>query len=615
MNTSCPHCGTANAVHYRYCHYCGAPLTSADAPPTSTVPMPIPAPPERAPWRPPTREVGSAVAAGGAWLRREAPEFVRRLTGDRSPLATAFPARPRPAETTARAAGRIRWWEVAALAAFTFVAFVLRVQDLEAVPPGMSSVEAELAFEALRVSVGETWPGAWTTVAMGLPAGLVHLQALLLLFLETSTATARLSTALPGVVLIPVAYLLMRQLFSARTAIITAAFLTFHVWFLVFSRIAVPAMPAVLCFAGSMWLLIAGYRSNRPWVAGIGGVLFGLGWYVSASFPLYAAAVWGALLLMLLLRKETRRAEVYWFLGASVAVSTHMIFFYLTSDAFAASLREYDRTPLSPWSLIGRAWDVVAYVHTPTPHEVHVGTGGIPLLHFSTEVFFWAGLAGLLLFIRRRSSQLLLLGWVVSMGPTVLFPDEESRRYLLGILFVLAISAVGLDTAMSLLHNRWQRHVRTLPIPILAGWFGNAVAAVVLAAIVLLFAAQQSQDYDNWLVGSEWALARQEVEAVRFAHSLGDDYEVRLYSDRLSGTSALAQWFLQGSASRDGSTVYGGSGVIDVDSVRGPTVWLLSENYLTLIPQLEAEFPQGQLAFENNERGELLYAAYVLHTS
>ena len=604
MNTSCPQCGAANAVHHRFCYYCGDPLTSAGS-------APLPTPPSPTPWRMPTAEVRGAVAAGWACLKRAAPELVGQVTRAHRPLAAAFPAHPRPAD----AAGRIRLWEVAVLAAFTFLALVIRVQHLETVPPGIANNEAELALEALRVSSGEVWPGAWTGVAMGSPAGVVHLQALLLLFLDASIATARLSAALPGVALIPIAYLLLRQLFSARTALLTAAFLTFYVWFLVFSRIALPAMPAVLCFTGSMWLLIAGVRSNRSWIAGVGGVLFGLGWYASKSFPLYAAVVWGALVLLLLLRKETRRAELYWFLGTSVAVSAHMIFFYVTSDAFAASLRAYDRTPLSPLPLISRAWEVITYVHTPVPREGNVGTGGTPLLHFSTQVFFWIGLAALLLFIRRRPSQLLLAGWVISLVPAVLFPGDESRRYLLGIFFVLVIAAVGLDTVLSLLHNRWKRHVRTLPIPILAGWFGNAVAAIVLAGFLLLFAAQQNEDYDNWLVASEWALVRSEVGAARFARSLGAEYEVRLYTDRLPQSNAPVQWFLRGMESRDGSATFGGSGDIDAESVSGPTVWLLSENHLTLIPQLETTFPRGRLTFENNERGELLYAAYVLDAS
>ena len=118
------------------------------------------------------------------------PELVRRLTRDRSPLATAFPAQPRPAETAAQGAGRIRLWEVAVLAALTFVALLIRVQDPETMPARMAGVES----------------------------------------------TAGLGAALPGAALIPVAYLLMRRLFSARTAVITAAFLAFHAWLLVFSR-------------------------------------------------------------------------------------------------------------------------------------------------------------------------------------------------------------------------------------------------------------------------------------------------------------------------------------------------------------------------------------------
>ena len=537
------------------------------------------------------------------------------MTGALAPLAAAFKAIPLSAEQITRSDNRIRLWEIAALGALTFIAVVIRTQNLETVPPGIANDEAELALEALRISTGEAWPGAWTGVTLGTPAGLVHLQALLFLFLDASIATARLSAVLPGVALIPVAYLLMRQLFSARTAILTAAFLTFHVWLLVFSRIAFPTMPAVLCFTAGIWLLIAGIRSNRWWAAGLGGVLFGLGWYTYKSFPLYAAGVWGILILFLLLRRETRRTEVYWFLGASVAVSAHMIFFYLTSDVVEASLRLYDRTPFSPLPLISRAWEVVTYVHTPMPREGNVGTGAVPLLHFSTEVFFWIGLATLLLSIRRRASQLLLAGWLISLVPAILTPDAESRRYLLGILLVLAIAAVGLDTTVSLLHNRWNRYARALPIPILAGWFGNALAAITLAAFVLLFAAQQERDYDDWLVESEWALARKEVEAVRFAQSLGAEYEVRLYNDRLPRTNAVVEWFLHDMETTNGSTAFGGSGGIDAETVSGPTAWLLSDDYLTLIPQLESAFPEGRLTFQNSERGELLYAAYVLDTS
>ena len=604
MNTVCPQCGALNAVHHRFCFNCGHALTPAGVPPAATLPQP-------GRWRAFTEAARKGIGTG--WR-------ASRGLGRRVPRALAFPggvlaALSVSAGRAAHARSRIRPWEIAVVAALTFIAAVIRAQNLETVPPGIANDEAELALEALRVARGELWPGAWTGVTLGTPTGTVYLQALLFLLLDASIATARLSAALPGIALIPVAYLLMRELFSARTAVLTAAFVTFHVWLIALSRIAFPAMPAVFCFAAGIWLLIAGARSNRPWVAGLGGLLFGLGWYTYQAFPLYAGAVWGVLVFLLLLRPETRSKEVYWFLGASVAVSAHIAFLYLTSEAVASGFHFYDRTPLSLMPLLSRAWEVVTYVHTPMPREGNVGTGGIPLLHLSTEVFFWTGLATLLLSIRRRPSQLLLAGWLVSLVPAVLAPDAESRRYLLGIFFVLAIAAVGLDAVVSLAHNRWKKRAATLPIPILAGWFGNAVAALALGAFLLFFAAQQNRDYDDWLVGSEWALARKEVAAVRFAHSLGNDYEVRLYNDRVPSTSGVVQWFLSDAEVTDGSSVHGGSGGIDAESVEGPTVWLLSEDYLTLIPQLESTFPEGSLTFENSEHGELLYAAYVLDTS
>ena len=600
LNTLCPQCGAENAAHHRFCHFCGYALTSD----------PGSAPRLTGGGASSEFRGAAVVGTGAAWLAGAMRLSQQRLAGAIPALEAAFPGRAGIADAEA-GAGRIRLWEVAAVAALTLVALFIRVQSLETVPAGIANDEAELALEALRIANGESWPGAWTGIVLGTPTGPIYAQALLFRLLEVSIGTARLSAALPGVALIPVAYLLMRELFSARAAALTAAFVTFHVWFLALSRIAFPVTPAVLCFAAGVWLLLAGARSNRRWLAGLGGVLFGLGWYTYKPFLLYGAGVWGVLVLLLLARRDARRPEVYWFLGASVAIGAHMAFLYLTG-ALASGLEHYERTPLAPLPLLSRTWEVIAYVHTPIPHEGITGTGGIPLLHLSTELFFWIGLGLLLLFIKRRSSQLLLVGWLIALSPAVLTPDGESRRYLLGILFVLAIAAVGVDAIVSLLHDRWRLYARTLPIPILAGWFGSTVAAVVLAGFVLLFAAQQDTDYADWLVQSEWALARDGVAAARFARSLGEEYEVRFYSDRMGVANAPIRWFINGMEARNGSPNFGGSGGIDAESVSGPTVWLLSEDYLTLIPELEKAFPRGSLTIENNEQGWLLYAAYTL---
>lgn len=101
---------------------------------------------------------------------------------------------------------------------------------------------------------------------------------------------------------------------------------------------------------------------------------------------------------------------------------------------------------------------------------------------------------------------------------------------------------------------------------------GNAAAVTAVAAFVLLFATQQERDFDAWLVKSEWALARKEVAAARFVQSLGPEYEVRIYNDRLSRTNGVHRWFLGDMATTNGSTVFGGSGGADADTVTGPTV-------------------------------------------
>ena len=221
--------------------------------------------------------------------------------GVRSPLSLC------PPSTTYGHAGRIRLWEIAVIAALTFVAVAIRMQNLETVPPGVANDEAELALEALRISQGEIWPGAWTGVHAGHTRRARPLAGAAPALPGTQASLQPGGAPwLPGVALIPVAYLLMRQLFSARTAILTAAFLTFHVWVLVFSPHRIPGDARRLLLCGQ-----ASGCSSQASARTVGGPpgseasCFGLGWYTYKSFPVYALAVWGVLILFLLLRPET----------------------------------------------------------------------------------------------------------------------------------------------------------------------------------------------------------------------------------------------------------------------------------------------------------------------
>ena len=575
------------------------------------------------------RGAAPAIAVARDWATAAAQRIRRTFGGAADALAAAYPGRDdapderREDESAgagqegagAKAGVGWRWVEWAGVAALTFAALAVRLPNLEFVPPGFQNDEAELAFGALAFARGEGWPGAWTFAALGSPAGPLYPQALLFRLLEPTVAVARTPSALFGAATVPAAYFLMRQLFSARASFLAAAFVAFHVWFLAYSRIAFPAMPSAFCFIAGVGLLLAGVRTSRWQVAALGGAVFAGGLYVYQSFIPYAVGMWAILAAAMLVRKDLRRKEVYWFFGASLAVGAHFInlFFFTLEGRVSQAQGFYDSTPLSPIPVLRRIGELLSYAQSPTPFEAVAGTGGMPLLNPLTALFFWLGLAALLLFIRRGSAQLLLLGWLVAALPAILAPDAEARRYLAGVFFLLAIAAVGLDAVAGMLHALWKRRTQILPIPILAGWAGGALLTAVLAAFLWLYAAQHERKFDDWLIASEWALTREHVAAARFARTLSAEHELRLYLGRLTADNSSVRWFLEDRNRVEGSREFGGSGEADADSVTGPTAWILIGPYVYEVgPQIVAAFPQARFHEEYDERGNLLYAAYVV---
>ncbi|HZU12954.1 MAG TPA: glycosyltransferase family 39 protein [Chloroflexota bacterium] len=92
--------------------------------------------------------------------------------------------------------------------------------------------------------------------------------------------TIKLATVLAGTLLVPLDYLLTRQLFGRRVAAIAALLTAISFWAITFSRQGKPYILAAVFFALALWLVLSGRQL-------LGGVALGLGMYTQAAF-------WGA---------------------------------------------------------------------------------------------------------------------------------------------------------------------------------------------------------------------------------------------------------------------------------------------------------------------------------
>ena len=515
--------------------------------------------------------------------------------------------------------------EFGAVVVITLIAIFLRAWDLPGAPAGIHGDETEMAMEALRSIRGESI-GIWTGVTLGNPAGYAHWMGLIFRVAGADVTTMRLASAIPGIAIVPVGYLLLRSLFPFRTAILSTVMVAVSVWFVIQSRIAFGGITAVFLALLAMWLIVTAVQSKKAWTGVAAGIALGLGLYTFKSFLLYFMGIWGFAVLSMLLSRELRQGSQLWIcLGVSLVVGAPMLLFYATSGYVGQNLNDLYDVSLSSssvWLQIpGHALDTVMLIHMPIEGGSTDGPPSIAILPVVAAMFSWAGLAVCLLSIKERRYQLLLAAWLIGMAPILLVPGAESRRYLLGIFFVLVIASVGVDAVLTLLIKRIRRDFENRNLG--SRWRGSKwkgrmapAAGVVLAAVFLVFfAVPNMREVSKW--GSSdsvrWFFNYEYNQALEFVKETGTDQPVRFYTVRQPFENSLRRFVLPGTSGSDGAEEYElDHGLPSQSDLTEDTIFLLLDEYLPLAVELQARFPSAVKIGEQVEDGRTIYSAYLV---
>ena len=528
--------------------------------------------------------------------------------------------RVRLALTPADAVAVPRYVEVAAVAALTLVAVFLRTWDLPGSPAGIHGDETEMALEALR-SIESGGLGIWTGVTLGQPAGYAHWMSLIFRVGGADVTTMRLASAIPGIAMAPVGYLVVRSMFPFRVALLASALLVFSLWFVIQSRIAFGGIAAVFMAMLAMWLLIETVRGRRWWIALAAGVALGLGLYTFKTFLLYFIGIWSMCLLAAGLHPALRRNAGMWLaLGVSVIVGGPMLIFYATSGFIGPNLSDLYHVSLSSpstWLRIpGLAVDAVLLVHLPVQGNTTDGASAMPVLPLAAALLFWVGLARTLLSCRERRSRLLLAGWLIGMVPILFVPGVESRRYLLGIFFVLVFVAVGADSLLNVLASQLRHRVRSPGPPTRTVQRTAAIAVVLVAfAFVAMFSLLNLRELDRWSGGQtvRWFFSYEYYEALSFLKEMSTEHDIILYSTRHSYDGSIRRFLLPGVGGSDGSTEHSGDRQIPLlEGFSRDTVIVLMDEYLASADVLASGFPGAVKLGEGMEDGRRLFAVFLV---
>ena len=510
--------------------------------------------------------------------------------------------------------------EAAAVVALTVAALLIRGWNLSGSPVGIHGDETEMAMEALRSLRGESL-GIWTGVTLGNPAGYAHWMAVIFRLGDADVSTMRLASAIPGAAIVPVGYLLVRRLFSVRVALITAALLTFSLWFVIQSRIAFAGGTSVFMALLAMWLLVAAVQERRTWRGVVAGVALGLGLYTFKTFLIYFVGIWGVTLVAMAVNRELRwNREVWVCLGVSALVGLPMLSFYAGSGYVGTNLNDFYHVSLispSTWLKVpGLALDAILLANQPVQGNTIDGSPAIPILPLIASLSFWVGLAGMTLFLGNRRYQLVLAGWLVGVAPILLVPGAESRRYLLGMFFVLVIVAIGVDLLLRPASRRILRYFteRSHPLPG-ARQIAVATAAALAAGFVLLFSVQNAAELGRWgnSESVRWFFNYEYHQSLLVLQKQGAVGPIRFYSARQSFDSSIRRFVLPDARGTDGAAEYGGSGEIPLpEEIREDTLFVFLDNYLPLAAVLEDIYPDSQRVNELTSEGRTLFVVYLV---
>lgn len=507
-----------------------------------------------------------------------------------------------------------------ALLSIVILGAIFRLYHLDGLPSDMFNDLAHIYQETDSILRGN-WM-IYGTVFPGREPLLFYLNALLAQISGLNFFTLKLSTALIGIVTLPVIYLLGRQAYNDAVGLVAALFLAVAKWHVLISRVGFRGILTPLTTALGLYFLLRGLQQGRRGDLLWAGAWFGLGLYGYTA----ALATIPAMILGLGLYALAGHARELWHMRRSlllaaliaVLVALPLLRFMLVDGRELFWFRPLTRVSeqetdlpeplgklllqnlLSTAGMFHVRGDIVFRTNIPNDPQLGGIAGTFFLLGFPLVLARW----------RRGSNVLLLAFFLVLLLPTTLalaFPMEVPGAVRSGgaMATVMIFSAVAAVTA-------WQQLGQVLPsLRGVWGWGGLLTSLALLSGVYnahLCFV-----EYPEFLPYRNYPLFR---EIAGVIDELGDDGPVLLKSiphwddkDAIRFQTRQHQnWSLSGEIITQ----------IDPDflaNLQAPqaAVILHPERDRESLEALRRIFPQGTTWLYRDQQGQVQFAVFLFN--
>ena len=363
--------------------------------------------------------------------------------------------------------------ELVALSLLFILAGFLRFYRLDSIPVGLDVDESVDGWEAKRILSGGCCPIFFTADYGEEP---MHIYAVVLLFraLGVSVLSVRAASAIAGLLLVPVIYLLARELFPPSvdfpsfTPILAAFWVATSYWHITYSRAGMEPVYLPLLASTAALFLWRGIRLQNRWSFVLAGCFLGASLYTyraSRLLPVFLLLFLGYCALTRPGSRQPHLVNLILLAAAAVAVFLPLGIYALGHlDMFIQ--REMTVSVLSPEtgdrSVASTLIETAArtfgmYVLVPDP-QFERNPAHRPILDPLSSVFFLVGIAHVWR-RRREPAYVFVFLWLIVMSlPGALTPDV-SPQYSRGIGALPAavlLCAVGVDSVTRFARGRLQ---------------------------------------------------------------------------------------------------------------------------------------------------------------
>ena len=185
--------------------------------------------------------------------------------------------------------GPLAWWGL--LVAAIGLGFAFRLYLIASEPFGIWWDEAQIGLIARQMLDDSSFRPIFIDARQPLPALFFYVFAAAVKVLGMSVTSLRAVTTGAGILTVIMLYLLARELFDHRVAVIATFFLAVMRWHVNFSRFAVHGIFAPLFMIATFYFLVRGLKGKGTWNFLVAGVMAGVGLQSYFSFLLVPLVV------------------------------------------------------------------------------------------------------------------------------------------------------------------------------------------------------------------------------------------------------------------------------------------------------------------------------------